>query len=194
MAGGYGTPDGLARAVAGGARGVQVGTAFALCRESGLAPELKRRLLEQVAGGDVAVRSDPRASPTGFPFKVVRLPGTLSDEEVYTARTRLCDLAVLRSAYRMPDGRIGYRCPAEPVDIFAGRRGGRVENTVGRRCLCNGLMATAGFPQVRPDGHAEPPIVTAGDDFTAVRHLLERSGGDGYGAADVLAYLLSGIA
>ena len=39
MAGSYGTPAGLARAVAAGAAGVQVGTAFAYCQESGMADE-----------------------------------------------------------------------------------------------------------------------------------------------------------
>lgn len=192
MAGGYGTPEGLARAVSAGARGVQVGTAFALCRESGLAPDLKRRLLAEAAG-EVRVRTDSRASPTGFPFKVVELAGTLSHEDVYASRPRLCDLGVLRSAYRRPDGTVGYRCPAEPVEVFEQRRGGRAANTVGRRCLCNGLMATAGLAQIRPGGLVEPPVVTAGDDFATVRRLLRRSpDGTGYGAADVLAYLLAG--
>lgn len=194
MAGGYGTPEGVARAVSAGAQGVQVGTVFALCRESGLDPELKRRILAAAASGEVWVRTDSRASPTGFPFKVLELSGTLSEDDVYFGRARLCDLGVLRSAYRKPDGTVGYRCPAEPVDVFQERRGGRPANTVGRRCLCNGLMATAGFAQVRA-GAAEPPIITAGDDFGGVRHLLRNSAdGTGYGANDVLAYLLRGLA
>lgn len=193
MAGGYGTPDGLARALSAGAHGIQVGTAFAVCRESGMAPDLKRRILALAAFGEVPVRTDPRASPTGFPFKVVRLAGTVSHEGVYADRPRLCDMGVLRSAYRRPDGKIGYRCPAEPVEIFQERRGGRANNTVGRRCLCNGLMATAGFAQIRSGGMVEPAVVTAGDDFTAVRYLLRQSvNGDGYGATEVIAYLLGG--
>lgn len=193
MAGSYGTPRGLARALAGGAAGVQVGTAFALCHESGMAPELKRLLLTLAAAGPdaVVVRTDARASPTGFPFKVVQLPGTLSDSDVYAARPRLCDLGALRSAYLGPDGRVRYRCPAEPVEIYVGRRGGRPANTVGRRCICNGLLATAGFAQVRAGGQVEPPIVTAGDDFTGVRELLDRYGPAGYPAAAVLTYLLN---
>jgi NAD(P)H-dependent flavin oxidoreductase YrpB (nitropropane dioxygenase family) len=195
MAGSYGTPDGLARAVAGGAAGVQVGTAFALCRESGMAAGCKATLLDLIARDEVRVRTDPRASPTGFPFKVVDLPGSLSDDAVYADRPRLCDVAELRVPYRRPDGEIGYRCPAEPVAMYTGRRGGREENTAGRRCLCNGLLATAGFAQRRPDGYLEPPVVTAGMDFTAVRHLL-RTVADaqhGYSARDVVAYLLAGL-
>jgi NAD(P)H-dependent flavin oxidoreductase YrpB (nitropropane dioxygenase family) len=191
MAGGYGTPQGLRRAIAAGAQGVQAGTIFALCRESGMAEACKRRLLAQAATGQVRVRTDGRASPTGFPFKVAELAGTLSDEQVYDHRPRICDLGVLRCAYRKPDGSIGYRCPAEPVATYVDRRGGRVDNTTGRRCLCNALLATAGLPQQRPAGYTEPPIVTTGTDFTGVRDLLSRAGdGETYTAHDAIAYLL----
>jgi NAD(P)H-dependent flavin oxidoreductase YrpB (nitropropane dioxygenase family) len=191
MAGDYGTPQALARAVAAGGEGVQAGTIFALCRESGMSPGPKRRLLARAARGPVDVRTDGRASPTGFPFKVVRLPGTLSEEQVYRDRPRLCDLGVLRSPYRRPDGSVGYRCPSEPVAMYVERRGGRPANTEGRRCLCNALLASAGLPQVRPDGYVEPEIVTAGTDFTGVRHLARRAGdGGSYTAAEAVAYLL----
>ncbi|WIX98511.1 nitronate monooxygenase [Amycolatopsis mongoliensis] len=191
MAGSYGTPAGLARAVAGGAAGVQVGTAFALCRESGMDDDYKYRLLEQAARGQVDVRTDGRDSPTGFPFKVAQLAGTLSDEQVYADRQRVCDLGVLRSAYRKPDGTIGYRCPSEPTAVYE-RHGGRLANTVGRRCLCNALLATAGFAQQRPGGYREPAIVTTGVDYTAVRDLLARvpAGERTYTAQDVVTYLL----
>jgi NAD(P)H-dependent flavin oxidoreductase YrpB (nitropropane dioxygenase family) len=188
MAGSYGTPEGVSAALAGGAAGVQVGTAFAYCAESGMEESLKQAVRVQVAGGAPRVRTDLRASPTGFPFKVIELDGTLSDDGVYANRSRLCDLGVLRSAYRRPDGTVGYRCPAEPVDVYEDRRGGRRQNTAGRRCLCNALLATAGFGQIRHDGYAEPAIVTSGRDFTAVRHLLGRTGS--YTARDVIDYLL----
>jgi NAD(P)H-dependent flavin oxidoreductase YrpB (nitropropane dioxygenase family) len=191
MAGSYGTPQGLARAIAGGARGIQAGTIFALCAESGMAADCKRRLLAQAATGQARVRTDDRASPTGFPFKVAELPGTLSDERVYADRPRVCDLGVLRSAYRKPDGSVGYRCPAEPVAMYVQRRGGREANTVGRRCLCNALLATADLPQQRPAGYTEPPIVTSGTDFTGVRHLLSHTNRAGsYTARDAVSYLL----
>jgi NAD(P)H-dependent flavin oxidoreductase YrpB (nitropropane dioxygenase family) len=194
MAGGYGTPAALRRAVSMGAAGVQVGTVFALCRESGMERGLKERVLRQLAHGDVHVRTDPRASPTGFPFKIVELDGTLSDDAVYADRPRLCDLGVLRTPYRKPDGDVGYRCPAEPIAIYAERRGGRRENTEGRRCLCNGLLATAGFAQSRAGDYQEPAIVTAGVDFTAVRELMGRTEGRyDYSAADVVAYLMGTV-
>lgn len=157
-----------------------------------MAPELRRQVLDLARRTEVPVRTDPRASPTGFPFKIVELAGTLADDGLYADRQRLCDLSVLRTPFRRPDGRIGYRCPAEPITVYQGH-GGRIENTVGRRCLCNGLMATAGFAQRRSEGSAEPAVLTAGSDFTSVRHLLSRlpAGQDTYRAADVVAYLLN---
>ena len=192
MAGSYGTPAGLAHAIAGGAAGIQVGTAFALCRESGMADVHKYRLLDQAAHGRVSVRTDGRASPTGFPFKIAELDGTLSDEQVYADRPRICDLGALRAAYRKADATIGYRCPSEPVAVYE-RHGGRPANTVGRQCLCNALMATAGLAQHRPDGRAEPAIVTSGTDYTAVRDLISQlpAGQRTYTAHDVITYLLS---
>jgi NAD(P)H-dependent flavin oxidoreductase YrpB (nitropropane dioxygenase family) len=41
LAGGYGTPEQVVAAMDGGARGVQIGTVFALSRESGMRPELR---------------------------------------------------------------------------------------------------------------------------------------------------------
>ncbi|GAA0964648.1 nitronate monooxygenase [Acrocarpospora macrocephala] len=184
LAGGYGTPGGLAAALAAGAAGIQAGSAFALCRESGLDPELRLRLLRQARNGSLLVRNDPYASPTGFPFKVAAVPGTLSDPGLHADRPRLCDLGHLRTPYVKPDATIGYRCPAEPIDIYL-RKGGAVEDTVGRRCLCNGLAAAIGFGQRRPDGYREPPLLTLGQDLAFLDDLP-----DDYAAADVVAYLL----
>ena len=193
LAGSYGTPEGLRRAVADGAVGVQVGTAFALCRESGMDPELKRRVLAQVASGEVSVRSDWRVSPTGFPFRVVELEATLSDPDVVSERQRVCDLGVLRSPYRTADGGVDYRCPSEPTAVYIGRKGGREVNTEGRTCLCNALLASAGLPQQRPHGYVEPALVTAGSDFSSVGRLLgESPDGMTYSAGDVVRLLLDG--
>ena len=75
--------------------------------------------------------------------------------------------------------------------MYVDRRGGRLANTAGRRCLCNALLATAGLPQRRPDGYTEPPIVTMGADSTGVRHLMSAAAdGATYHARDVVAYLL----
>ncbi|MFG3439302.1 nitronate monooxygenase [Nonomuraea sp. NPDC047897] len=186
LAGGYGTPDGLARARAVGAAGVQVGSAFALCRESGLDGELRERLLRRARAGTLRVRNDPRASPTGFPFKIADVPGTMSEPEVYSARARLCDLGYLRTPFARPDGAIGYRCPAEPVGTYV-RKGRPAEEAAGRHCLCNGLLAAIGLGQSRPDGYREPPLLTLGQDTGFLAGLP-----DDPSAADVVARLLGG--
>ncbi|MEU4419267.1 nitronate monooxygenase [Actinoplanes sp. NPDC024001] len=188
LAGGQSSPERLAAAQAAGAAGIQVGTAFALCRESGLDDDLRKRLLRQAAQGTLIVCNDVRASPTGFPFKMVSLPGTTADEQVYAERPRLCDLGYLRNPYRRSDGKVGFRCPAEPVDEYV-RKGGSADDTVGSRCLCNGLVATVGFGQRRPDNYVEPPLVTLGQDLAFLPHLTPD--GDDYTAADVVRYLLA---
>ncbi|MEU8251543.1 nitronate monooxygenase [Nonomuraea sp. NPDC048916] len=184
LAGGYGSPGGLARALEAGATGIQVGSAFALCRESGLDEELRQRLLRRAADGTLEVRNDPSASPAGFPFKVARLPGTLSEPDVYAERPRLCDLGYLRAPYTRPDGALGYRCPAEPVEIYV-RKGRPAEEAEGRRCLCNGLLAAIGLGQRRPDGYQEPPLLTLGQDIGFLDGLP-----DDHSAADVVAGVL----
>jgi nitronate monooxygenase len=159
---------------------------FAFCDESGLAPEIKREVVTGAANGTAWVRTDPRASPTGYPFKVVQIEG---HERDYARRERCCDLGYLREAYRMENGRLNYKCAAEPVNTWVAKGFDEAE-TVGRRCLCNGLMADIGLPQLREDG-PEPAVVTSGDDIASIVHLAR----DGrYSAADVLAWLQSGLA
>ncbi|MEO7229135.1 MAG: nitronate monooxygenase [Candidatus Limnocylindrales bacterium] len=171
LAGAYGSRERFAEAVAAGAHGVQVGTAFAFCEESGLDPELRRRFLANLVLGKGDVFTDPVASPTGFPFKVAVLEGTLSDEAPYEERPRLCDLGYLRRAYVRADGRLDYRCPSEPVNDYV-RKGGREEDTVGRKCLCNALVTNIGMGQRRPDGYEELALLTSGDDIACVRAYI----------------------
>jgi NAD(P)H-dependent flavin oxidoreductase YrpB (nitropropane dioxygenase family) len=187
LAGSRGAPDRLAEAIDAGAAGVQVGTAFALSEDSGLSDPLRRDLRRQVTDGTLEVRTDPLASPTGFPFKVAQLPGTLSDADVYQERQRMCDLSYLRAPYLTADGDIGYRCPAEPAHMYV-RKGGDVADTVGRRCLCNGLTAGVALGQTRRDGFSEPALVTLGSDLTGVQELAAAYP-DGWTAADVVGWL-----
>jgi nitronate monooxygenase len=167
---------------------VQVGTAFAFTRESALRSDLKDRLLAQAITGSGEVFTDPLASPTGFPFKVAQLPGSYSDPEVAAARKRVCDLGYLREPYANPDGAIGYRCAAEPVANFVAK-GGKIEDTVGRKCLCNALLSNIGHAQVRKDDMIEPALVTVGDDLNTIAQFLA-PGRETYGAADVVKSLL----
>ncbi len=165
-----------------------MGTLFAYCRESGLMECLKRAVLELCRNGGVDVRTAERASPTGFPFKTVELSGSLADPEAYEARRRVCDLGYLRIPFRRENGRTGYRCPAEPVSTFVDK-GGAEEETVGRNCLCNALMANVGFGQPRGEGNEEGPLLTSGEDLKHLSGFLK--GRDSYSAKDVIEYLLS---
>ena len=187
LAGGYGKRGGLQDALAEGAAGIQVGTLFAYAKEAGIRDELQAEVLGRVQEGELAVFTDPLASPTGFPFKVVQLPETLSNPEVYAARQRICDIGYLREAYwetgEGKAGKVGWRCAAEPVDQYVAK-GGKIEDTVGRKCLCNALMADAGLPQVQKNGDVEKSLLTSGDGLTELGAWKP-----GYTAADAVAFL-----
>lgn len=191
LAGGYATPEKVKAALATGAVGVQVGTLFALSEESGLRTDLRLELLSQIRSDTLTVYNDPLASPTGFPFKIAELPGTLSEEDRYTARERICDLGYLRSPVERGDGSIAYRCAAEPVRMFT-RKGGVEANTVGRKCLCNSLLADIGLPQIRKDGYIEEPAVTLGQDLDGPKELLNTYP-QGWTAQEGVDWLLSGL-
>lgn len=182
LAGGTGSPEALANAHREGAVGIQVGTLFAYCDESGFDEAIKRDVLGRAAHGALQVKTDPRASPTGFPFKVVHWDGDLRDR---TPRARVCDLGYLRTPYLKEDQHIGYRCAAEPVETYVAK-GGNAADTEGRLCICNGLMAAIGEPQ-RRDGVEEPALITSGDDLLQIGGFLR--GRASYSAGDVIDYL-----
>ena len=150
--------------------------------------DLKRKLIAQAVAGKGVVFTDPLASPTGFPFKVAQLEGTSSVLPIYQERKRVCDLGYLRDPYTAENGTIGYRCSAEPVANYLAK-GGKIEDTVGRKCLCNALMANVGHAQIRKDNVQEPPLVTVGDDLNTVATFLV-PGRDSYSAADVVKSLM----
>ncbi|MEI2724247.1 MAG: hypothetical protein V9H26_12125 [Verrucomicrobiota bacterium] len=119
------------------------------------------------------------------------MPGTLSDAHANPPRTRLCDLGYLRHAYRKPDGTLGYRCPAEPVQDFV-RKGGAAADSEGRLCVCNGLVSTIGLPQVHADNTLDLPLLTAGNDVSQVARYLQ-PGRDSYTASEVVRHLLGDV-
>ena len=187
MAGGYDSPEKLQHALDAGAIGIQVGTAFAYCAESAMDETLKSRIIQKVLDQEIKVRTDPIVSPTGYPFKVVQLEGTLSDPKICRNRIRLCDVGLLRYPYKRANGKVGFRCPSEPVEQYLAK-GGKPEDTVGKSCLCNSLCAIAGYPQHRKDGYVEPSIVTAGDGLVAIGKYI-KPGHHSYTAQEVLDYL-----
>jgi NAD(P)H-dependent flavin oxidoreductase YrpB (nitropropane dioxygenase family) len=188
VAGGAGRPERLQEALAAGAAGIQVGTLFAYSDESGLTDQIRRGVLENVRRGTVRIRTEARASPTGFPFKLVSWDGDPAEGVV---RERVCDLGYLRNAYGRGEEGIGYRCASEPEAQFTAK-GGAAEETPGRQCLCNALLATIGLGQLRDGGAVEPPLLTSGDEVTTLAGFL--GGRTHYAAADVVRWLLGGAA
>ena len=198
LAGGYGSREKLQQALAAGAVGIQVGTVFALSQESGMKSNFRSGILNELrkTTDDAALVRTTLFSPTGFPFKVVQLDGTLSDEAVYASRPRVCDIGLLQQlGLGKPDTegarRLFQRCPAAPVEGFVNKRG-LEHNTQERRCLCNGLLSCVGLGQVaerKGELFEEPAIVTLGNHLDGVRRLL-RNGQSPYWVRDVVEDIL----
>jgi NAD(P)H-dependent flavin oxidoreductase YrpB (nitropropane dioxygenase family) len=191
LAGGYATPEKVKEAISYGAQGVQVGSLFALANESGFTNENRSSILVSLADPTMRVMTDASASPTGFPFKVIQNNQTLSNDNLYKERTRICDLGYLRTMFQREKGGIGYRCPAEPLDNYEFKNG-EVDQAQGSKCLCNALMADIGLGQVRPDGRTEISLLTFGSDLDGPR-ALRALHPDGWNAIQALNFLKSAI-
>ncbi|MBP9674188.1 MAG: nitronate monooxygenase [Bacteriovoracaceae bacterium] len=199
MAGTFGSPEKIKQALNLGAVGVQVGTAFAFCNESGLSKKLREDVIKKWCFTEnsepLPVFTDPQASPTGFPFKVVPLEKTLSEHDLYLTRRRKCDLGYLRQAVLREDGSIVYRCSAEPVNDFVAK-GGQEKDTLNCKCLCNALLSNIGLGQIQENeqenGYEELPLLTAGDDIIHLKQFLPKNK-KSYSAQDVINYLINDI-
>ncbi len=178
------SPEKLRYARSVGAAGIQAGSIFALAEESGMEPALRARIRKAAYDNEINIRTDSRISPTGFPFKLAEVDGTIAESTVYEGRVRICNKGLLVTPYEKEGGRIGYRCAAEPEDKFI-HKGGNPDEVAGRGCLCNGLLATAGVGDP-----VEPPIITLGDDLSFLRKLMTHNTGS-YTAEDAINYLLS---
>lgn len=187
LGGSWSSPERRAEALALGANGVQVGSLFALSEESGFAPDIKQELRRMAFRGELKIFTDPTASPTGFPFKVAQVPGTLSDADIFARRERACDLGYLREAYLDGSGSVRFRCPAEPVERYL-LKGGSLEESGPAKCLCNALLANVGLGQQR-NGYPEPLLITLGDDLDFARRIMRDPDGS-YTAAQAVKYLL----
>ena len=134
-----------------GAAGVQVGTAFAFCEESGIQAETKRQAIALSRLGQARVFTDPVASPTGFPFKVAQIPNTLSDAAKYDARpARLRPR--LPPPSLSPSGR-HHRLPVPGRTVrHYGRKGagGAAEETLGRKCGTSSALPPAWAWRIAP--------------------------------------------
>jgi NAD(P)H-dependent flavin oxidoreductase YrpB (nitropropane dioxygenase family) len=153
-----------------GAYGMQVGSRFALCKESGMRDDLRNEIINQNLNNSKAVVTSPRMSSTGYPFKVLPVEGTLSEETVLEGRKRICNKGYLLKSHitTLEDGteKETYICPAMPEKQYV-KLGGLFEDTIGRGCLCNGLFATAGLGESH-----EPAVITLGAEGTSVTKSL----------------------
>ncbi|XOU94602.1 MAG: nitronate monooxygenase [Candidatus Kerfeldbacteria bacterium] len=188
-AGACASPEALAQAQSLGAIGIQVGTIFSLCDISGINTIICNYIRKEAYNRRLIIFNDPRISPTGFTFKVARIPGTIGDSTIYTLRRRICDIGGLIQPYLRDNGTVGYRCPAEPEKAYVFKEG-RIEDTIGRGCLCNGLFSTVDLGQRLLQGLLEPPIVTQGQNLDFLQHLMHNEDDD-YTVDDVFNYLLS---
>jgi len=116
--------------------------------------------------------------------------GTSSEFPIYQERKRVCDLGYLREPYAASEGTIAYRCAAEPVANYVSKAA-RLKTRRPQMSLQR-FDANIGHGQVRKDGVVEPPLVTTGDDLNTIAQFLQ-PGEDSYGAADVVASLLSAL-
>jgi nitronate monooxygenase len=198
LAGGYGSNPKLQEALATGATGVQAGSVFALAEESGMRQDYRSAILQELRRGtdDAALVRTTLVSPTGFSFKVVQLKGTLSEQEVFETRRRVCDIGILQQVgLKQPDEAGGrhlfQRCAAGPIEGYVSKRGLK-RNTEDRRCLCNGLLSCVGLGQVKEmqgQRMEEPAIITLGNHLDGIRRL-SRQGQTSYWAKDVVADIL----
>jgi nitronate monooxygenase len=188
LAGGHASPEKLREAKRVGATGIQVGSAFALCDESGLRDDIKQELRRKSFAGCLQVLASSVASPSGFPFQVAQLEDTLSDPKLYDNRKRDCSLGYLVEAYEPKKGHIGFRCPAEPIPAYV-KKGGNMGDAEGRVCLCTGLAAAVkdGQPTEASD---EACITTLGQEQSYVHELMLSADGS-YSVEDVVSYILS---
>lgn len=188
LAGGYSGPEKLRKAQETGAKGVQMGSAFALSEESGFLPEeVKERMRRLLYNGDLRVLTSAIASPTGYPLQIAQVKETLSDPKVYGIREkrRVCTYGYLDVPRRNEEGKLEFICPAEPVEAYIAK-GGIKANTVGRMCLCTGLAAAVGCAR-----KGEPIVITFGKgDYQFIRGLMDGPGGR-YSARDVVEAILS---
>jgi NAD(P)H-dependent flavin oxidoreductase YrpB (nitropropane dioxygenase family) len=187
-AGSYARPEAVKRALEVGAAGIQTGSIFALCEESGFRQDLKVEARRRAFNGELDVYTDPNGSPSGFPFKTALIQDTVANPEVYRERRRVCNVGGFKEPAKLPDGRIVYRCSAEPVETFV-KLGGKREETENRKCLCNSLLSAVGLAQSYRNGYVEPALMTMGDDTSFVRRLMKHED-DTWTAKEAVDYLL----
>ena len=185
MGGANALKRGLNRVLGGGGSGLALSLPFLFCRESGLNPTLKARVLDAcLHGSPLPVQT--LASSDRSPIRLIKDLG--STEGGLEVRERICDVGWFRKAYQRPDGTVGYRCPGEPVELF-GEKGGDAGESALHPCLCNGLLASLGLGQAGSAENTGPVLVPVGEDLDQLKRFI-RSGRAEYTAAEAIGILL----
>lgn len=138
--------------------GFQIGGPFGICDETAIILPILSALRTLLIDGQLEVLSNPDISSSGYPFQTATLTGTMAEAAVREGRRKRCNLGYLRQPY-FENGGLKFRCSAEEPAVYVAK-GGKLEDTVGKACLCNGLLSNIGLAQVYADGYYEPPIVT----------------------------------
>lgn len=142
-----------------GAYGIQVGSRFALCRESGILQKYRQEIIQANQNGGVEVLTCYQDSPTGYPIHRASLTGTLSDPVVYGARKRMCEHGYLCQCHSYTDKADKdvsmLICPAMPLSQYSGLCPDKTPEQCaadceGKICLCEGLLATVGVLTTPP--------------------------------------------
>lgn len=185
-----GKADKLEDILAQGGAGIQAGSIFALSDESEYSGKYKLEVLKKIRDGNLEVKADPDISPSGYTFEVVQMEGTMSDLNLRNEQERKCWYGYLAERYRKEDGSIGSRCPAEPVEDYV-EKGGDIENTLNKACLCSILLAAVGMSRYPED----IPVYTLGKEVDAIKELIEKTSVNGevvvYKAEDAVRYIAS---
>lgn len=187
VTGGFADQAGYLLAKEFGVAAIGAGTISSHSRNAGFTKEIKHQVYEAVKNGKAMTRINSTASPTGFDFRELVLEGTLSQEDVLNKRVRGCRFGCLRTVYYFIDeegsGSLGYRCPAEPINIFTGK-GGDIEKARYARCLCATLIADTGHGDP-----SEPIYITAGTHINDIQNLINDNG-ELYTAEDVVNWIM----
>jgi nitronate monooxygenase len=167
VAGGIYSHEDIARFIALGADGVQMGTRFLVTNECSATDVYKQSVVEATAD-DIIVAYHPGtpASPCGLPFRIIK-HSPMYQSCLTGARPPHCN----KSYVLMKDHDGNY-------NVCAARKGGR-----DYFCICNGLLSSAGY-----NSDEEEPLYTVGtsaariDRIVSVKELMDELKGCTEGA------------
>lgn len=160
---------------------------FVYVQEVGICDELQWWVFGEVQQGDFKVYIDLFVLFIGFFFKVVQFFEIFFNFEVYVCWMWICDIGYLCEVYWDmvfgKEGKVGWCCVVELVDQYV-VKGGKVEDIVGCKCLCNVLMFDVGLLQIQKNGDVEKFLFISGDG------LIEFGSWKlGYMVVDVIEFL-----